>query len=1602
MVVEYRSGKKVGAFLFLVLTLYLSQIVFTEIWGKSSGLEMVFGNFSTGTAVLVPISMVLWWYIWFRHWSRNTGSPWQIGAIPAFLLSALFSFQYNYELSLLAIVLLGVITFVEFQRLGKRPLIKAPVPSLKLVYEDRAARPPVEEDYQTKNINELGYKQYPGAVDVNITVDSSQLGKSVRIDFRSSATAVELLDFYEESSRACGMKPRRGQRLAESPDRPPVPALVATSGEPVALVVSRDTFDEFKWHITVWTRTWQGFRRNLDVYFIFRDEDKAPDEEISDLSRFKKPAPDVTPKKKPAEYEVFQQWTDVGSHPKPTIPPPPEIPPMTEPVTPQVEIPVRPPRPPRKPFDWGEFVETYMPVWGMFVGVTIIVLAAGYFLTGLYDLVGKVITAYAFFGAFFVMGTQYEKKPLFTTFGKTLIAGGWGGYYITTFLIYYLPEARVIHDANVATLLLIMISCGMIIHSFKYKSEMLSTLTYVIAFISVAMSAQMGDHMAYSLIASSILAVSMVIILFRMQWFRLAIFAMAGSYITHAIWLYPLTDSFEWTGIIGVNFTLGALMLIFYWIVFSLAVYFYQPKNKTEEAFNLWMNALNYSMFYLVFQYQLGPDNPMRIWLVEFLALAYVGLIFLSHRLKRENLYYHNLVLAVLSTTMALYYQMLGGNWVTIGWLFQAEALYFVGLLGDDKRYRNVGLGVFVLIGVWMVSHDYMLDDHVVLFNKFDLMKRSVIAVTVAGFFYLNAALRHWMAFRIKNEEGYSYLFSYAASVLWLIVMVRNWFPDHLLHAAFSSAIIAFILMELGIRLKDAHFRVQGIFFAFISVIAALYPMLNADALYFSESPVYRIISEAIVIILAYIVFARYKRKVSEFDDDTRGIESAIGMFSGIAAILAVVLLHREFSVNAPLWLVLGWMVLGILLVEIGLMTRNVFFRAQGYVIAGLSMVWALYSMLLTPHWFLPGPSNFIAQILVVIGFFYLFGRLLSASRSETSLFSDQERADTADGSGPWLSIAFSIAGSLILILTIQRELGNSQPLFVSVFWMIAAIVLLEAGIATMSKALRWQAWTIAGFAFLYALFNNLVPGVYLGPFSARLVSLTLMVIGLYYIFTRISAGEHAEKRWLDWAEGVNIFSWLAGILLVLVINKEVGHYAPAWVATAWLVPMVAFLIAGLRRSSRNFIVQAIVLSTLIFFWTLTMPVAGMFAPQHSQIFDAHRIFVTIPPIVIFYLVFAYFMRTGVEFGGEKLRPYLAHLADVFAWWGSALLVSLITREVGGPHAGVTTVAWVTLALIYHWVGKKIQNSTLELQGYTLITGAFLRIVFVNLDSPLVPGSLPSALITAASLYYMWISVSRSGRDNPTVFPTLQVASFFSYLATIILMKITYQLIDNVEWVPPVWGALMLLTLFTAIWLKDSRFAFKAVVMSGVVGLSVVWLTFFKYEGPAWIPAAIALVCIYIARVAWQFGIERILGGDTPEYRGVEYLRNSVPNFLSIPPSILLAALLYLKFKGADTMFMTLGFALEAFLLTIMGFALKDRLLRLTGLYILAFSVLKLIREMFVVDPGPVAKSVTLVGVGVVLLIVGWLYSSRLELKRKMRADAQLDEPEDYDDTPTY
>ncbi len=1543
-----------------------------------------FDPFVTPIHVWVMLGQtIFWWYSWFTQWKKREINGRRIAAIPAFIISAIIAIKLS---PLLSIVVLLIIWINHSNEKRKWDKIEYVVPKRS------AADADVEPD-ETRDLSEIGYRPYPNAdlsdAKTVITGGGGSRGKSVKFKFRTADPPDQVLEFYRKSAEQAGMRVRTGLRLAENPDYPPVPALVALKDEPVALVVSRDTYHEFEWTVTVWLKIWASFTRDLQAYFDFEE----PLVDVSAAEQEQSPKREMKPA---SEYSVFQQRKEEeasrdGAETDHTGQPPPPPP--------------RPPRPRRKPIDWGEIIEKHAPVLVIWAGVTILVLGLGFLLSTKAGVTGKVISVYAIFLVMWGMGIHFERTPLLSTFGKGLLAGGWAGFYVTTFLVHYLPEARVIQDPTLGVVILSIIAIGMIAHSFRYNSQVLTTFTYLVAFITISFMVHMADQRFFSLVATAVLALSMLFILYKKQWHQLVMFSILGCYGTHIIWLNPFNMDLKPMGGMGSEMLPGLGMLLIYWVTFTIAVYLFRPKNEKQAGINLWMTAANFFLFFSVFRFQLGPDNTFwRMFVIQGLAVAYIGLMFLAHVMKRPKLYTLNLVIAAICTTMALYYHFLGSNWVTIGWLLQAEGLYVAGLLANDKRFRNIGIVNFVLVGAWMITHDYTLPDQINMFGTV-FFQRTLIFATVAVVFYINAILRHVMSWKI-GDEHYAYLFSYSASILWGILMLRNWYPDHLLNAAVTSAVLGVFLMETGIRLWDHHFRIQGLFFVFISVIAALFPLMSSTTFYYPESMAYRIFCEAVVIVLAYFVFARFQKRVAA-EEDTRHIELATGMFSSVAAVIAVMLLYREFSTTAPMWIVLAWMVLGILLIEIGMTIRNQFFRVQGYLITALTLIWAVYNFFSLPDWLGIGSLNFFAQILVTFGFFYLFYRILSLTAKDSPTISGMEKAEGWLGNGPLLAALFSVSGTLILTLTIWRELTDIRPLYIAVAWLAVSVALLEVGVAANSRPLRLQALVISAVAFLYALFHNLTPGdESFGPFSDNVITLLLCVGAMYYIYERIQRAEAESREWVDIPYASTVLSWLAGILLMLLIYREVGREWPHLVDLAWVVPMLAFLFVGIIRKSPNFLSQSFAVSSLIFIRAFAMKVTGIGAFYQSSMqgenyfvplvpfatifygdvmewdFVLSQVLVSaIPIIIIFYGVFLFLNSRNTDNDFENFEQAHNWLRTVSSWWATILLAHLISNILLVEHGFFLPMLWMLMAIVLFEVGLWIRSSTLVIQGNTLAIVAILRSltsVFMLGDDPEMRTFLHilMVLLLAAGYYYLWFRQAnlKAEEENDTKQRTL--ASLMSYLGTLVLMTLGLAVFDDKVWAPAAWSGLLLLLLSIGVMARDRRLVFQTALLSLVISFTSLAVIFPLYDN---VNGRYSMACIIagliLARILWQIGVYNVKHLYSPGRTVFGELTGATRHVFSMNAAVLLLIYLPFAIQEGNEHWLSGLWAAEALILLILGFSLSDRALRVTGVFILVISIIQTFHALAFGDLDINGKAIALIGPGLILIVTGFIYS---------------------------
>src|SRR5204863_6131173 len=135
--------------------------------------------------------------------------------------------------------------------------------------------------------------------------------------------------------------------------------------------------------------------------------------------------------------------------------------------------------------------------------------------------------------ALLIGGVLLQRVKKYALFAKPLVGGGWALLYFTAYAAHNVSAAKVIEAPVWGLTLLGAVAAGMILHSLWYRSELATGLAYFLGFITVAIS----PITEFSLGASLVLAVSLVLIVSRTRWCSLGLFGVAATYLNHVLWL---------------------------------------------------------------------------------------------------------------------------------------------------------------------------------------------------------------------------------------------------------------------------------------------------------------------------------------------------------------------------------------------------------------------------------------------------------------------------------------------------------------------------------------------------------------------------------------------------------------------------------------------------------------------------------------------------------------------------------------------------------------------------------------------------------------------------------------------------------------------------------------------------------------------------------------------------------------------------------------------------------------------------------------------------------------------------------------------------------
>ncbi|MEI7998302.1 MAG: DUF2339 domain-containing protein [Candidatus Omnitrophota bacterium] len=351
------------------------------------------------------------------------------------------------------------------------------------------------------------------------------------------------------------------------------------------------------------------------------------------------------------------------------------------------------PQPRTEGFEWifGQF-------WLNRIGVVLFVLGVGLFISYTFQYFSalmKIILGYALAVGFLIGGHILEKKEELRKFAWGILAGAWGLLYLTTYALHYIPATRFIENQTIAVSLLLLVSAVTIFYNLKYRSWIVTSLTYVLAFISLTL----GGVDASTVWLWAFLVVSIALIAYSFQWKSFLLLGIGSSYIIQLLWLnvaLSFTDS-------QLSSTIGMPMLVISWLTFVVVLIGVFSKEPQDSYTAVTGNLLNSGLFTLaamVTIYQMNIYHPVGTYrLLLLLALAHAFLAYIYKMFQGEKLIVGHISLMFLFLSMAVFVHCSSLS-ITICWSVLMLVMFSLGVYYKEAAYRLMAsvLGVSVLL----------------------------------------------------------------------------------------------------------------------------------------------------------------------------------------------------------------------------------------------------------------------------------------------------------------------------------------------------------------------------------------------------------------------------------------------------------------------------------------------------------------------------------------------------------------------------------------------------------------------------------------------------------------------------------------------------------------------------------------------------------------------------------------------------------------------------------------------------------------------------------------------------------------------------------------
>ena len=612
--------------------------------------------------------------------------------------------------------------------------------------------------------------------------------------------------------------------------------------------------------------------------------------------------------------------------------------------------------------------ETLGTNWLNKLGIVILVVGVALFLA--YQMrelgpAGKVTTGYLVSAVMLGAGIFFERRQKWQILARAGIGGGWSLLYFAAYAMYHVPAAQILSSESADLVLLLIVAAGMIAHTLRYESQVVTGLAFLLAFTSVNVSH--GD--ATSLVASAILAAGLATVAVRRRWFEMELAGMAAAYCNHYLWLRPIILSMHGHVHAFPGYTASSALLCGYWLIFRASYVFRSINDKRQEQVSTIAALLNAALFVSVMGYQsVHPEMAFQFFLgvgaVEFLA----GQLPITRRRRTAFV-----VLTTLGTCFlvaAFPYRYANAS-LSATWLAEAEALFLAGVILRETLFRRLGMLAALAVWIQMIGGDAatVLGDRMYHVREGGQPGLALLFGVAAAVFYANS---HWIPRRWPDliETDLERLcfrrLSHMATILAVIGAWIAW-PDA--WTAVAWAALGLLLTFAARRWNVRELSIDGMACMVAAVLRVLFVNLQATHAYpYAPWMSERLLTIAIVVTLLYLG-SRWAGVTGAL-----AVERISPAYTWVASGLGSLLAWYELR---PASVALCWSLGALILLEAGLKRQSVHLRLQAYAALASSFVRIFFVNLNAA-----GPLGEISPRIyttapLALAFYYVYGRLI-------------------------------------------------------------------------------------------------------------------------------------------------------------------------------------------------------------------------------------------------------------------------------------------------------------------------------------------------------------------------------------------------------------------------------------------------------------------------------------------------------------------------------------------------------------------------------------------------------------------------------------------------